>query len=180
MSRGFTLVETGLALVVLAIVVAFAAPRAVAIADRQHVARAAERIALAHRRARHLAQVSGTPVQLLLRTDTLAVRWHHDTLARRWHAPGPAADGAELVSGADSMHYAPNGLAAGAANARHVVRRGRATAEVLVSRLGRVRIVRRAGRRCRTCGACAAGSSGRCAAGSRPGACCRRCAAGRA
>jgi prepilin-type N-terminal cleavage/methylation domain-containing protein len=177
MRRGITLVELLLALAILGIVLAFAAPRAIALADRQRVARAADRVAFAQRRARHLALVQSAAVELVLRDDSVLARW--DAGARAWSAPGPAVEGVTLASGPDSLLYAPNGMATGAANARHLLRRGAAEAEVVVSRLGRVRVVRRARRRCRTCGACGGGWSARCPAGSPPAACCRRCGAAR-
>ena len=141
MSRGYALVELLLVLALLALLAALGWPRLAAIADRQGAARAADRVALAHRRARMLALAQGRPVLLVLRSDSLLVRWK-DTTGTIWRAAGPGADGAALEPAADSLAYAPNGFAIGVANGSYRVRRGREAAEVLVSRLGRVRVVR--------------------------------------
>jgi prepilin-type N-terminal cleavage/methylation domain-containing protein len=141
MTRGFSLAEMLLALVVLALLLGLGAPRLRAAGDRLAVGRAADRVALAHRRARTLALVHQGPVRLVLAADTLAARGMEPG-APAWGAAGPAADGAALEPALDSVTYAPNGLAVGAANGRYVVRRGGMAAEVLVSRLGRVRVLR--------------------------------------
>ena len=141
MPRGYALVELLLVLVLLAMLTAFGWPRLASIADAQAAARAADRVALAHRRARMLALAHGRPMLLVLRDDSLVVRWR-DSTGTAWQAAGPGADGAALEPAADSLAYAPNGFAIGVANGSYRVRRGRAAAEVLVSRLGRVRVVR--------------------------------------
>jgi len=141
MSRGYALVELLLVLAVLALLTALGWPRLAAVVDRQAAARAADRVALAHRRARMLALAHGRSVTLVLRADSLVVRWR-DTTGSAWQAAGPAADGATLEPSADSLDYAPNGFAIGVANGSYRVRRGSEAAEVLVSRLGRVRIIR--------------------------------------
>jgi prepilin-type N-terminal cleavage/methylation domain-containing protein len=143
MSRGLTLLETLVALVVLALLLALAVPRLDAVRDRMAAARAADRVALAHRRARALALVHAGAVRVVLTADSLVVRALVPG-GPAWGAAGPARDGAALEPARDSVTYAPNGLAAGAANGRYVVRRGRVAMEVTVSRLGRVRVLRTA------------------------------------
>src|SRR6187402_1014483 len=117
MSRGYALVELLLVLAVLALLSALGWPRLAA---------------LAHRRARMLALTHGRSVTLVLRADSLVVRWR-DTAGSAWQAAGPAADGATLEPSADSLDYAPNGFAIGVANGSYRVRRGSEAAEVLVS-----------------------------------------------
>jgi prepilin-type N-terminal cleavage/methylation domain-containing protein len=143
MPRGHSLPELLVVLAVLAVLAAAGVPRLSAVADRQATARGAERVALAHRRARMLALANARPVTLLLGGDSLVVRWR-DGGGTAWRAAGPAVDGASLAPAADSLAYAPNGFAIGAANGGWRVVRGGEAAEVLVSRLGRVRVVRNA------------------------------------
>jgi hypothetical protein len=120
---------------------AFGWPRLAMVADRQAASRAADRVALAHRRARMLALAHARPVLLVLRSDSLLVHWR-DSTGIAWRAAGPGSDGAALEPAADSLAYAPNGFAIGLANGSYRVRKGGAAAEVLVSRLGRVRVIR--------------------------------------
>jgi len=143
MPRGHSLPELLVVLGVLAILAGLGLPVFHALADGQAAARGADRVALAHRRARMLALAHGRPVSLVLRADALVARWPDDT-ATLWRAAGPAVDGDALEPVADSLVYAPNGFAIGAANGSWRVRRGGALAEVLVSRLGRVRVIRNA------------------------------------
>lgn len=143
MPRGHALVELLLVLALLALLALLGWPRLALQADRLAAARGADRVALAHRRARMLALAHARPVLLVLQRDSLVVRWR-DSGGTAWQAAGPGADGAVLEPGADSLAYAPNGFAIGVANGSYRVRRGTASAEVVVSRLGRVRVLRRA------------------------------------
>jgi prepilin-type N-terminal cleavage/methylation domain-containing protein len=143
MRRGYSLAELHVVLAVLALLAAVGGPRLAAVADRQAAGRGAERVALAHRRARMLALAHGRPVTLVLGGDSLVVRWR-DATGTAWQAAGPGVDGTTLEPALDSLVYAPNGFAVGAANGRWRVVRGGAAAEVLVSRLGRVRVIRNA------------------------------------
>jgi len=143
MTRGYSLPELLVVLAVLAILAGLGLPRLQALADGQAAARGADRVALAHRRARMLALAHGRPVSLVLRADSLVARWS-DQPVTLWRAAGPRVDGDALEPTVDSLVYAPNGFAIGAANGSWRVRRGAAVAEVLVSRLGRVRVIRNA------------------------------------
>ena len=143
MRRGHSLAELLLVLAVLAAITAFGVTRLAALADRRAAVLGAERVAIAHRRARMLALANGRPVTLVLAGDSLVAHWL-DVADAVWREPGPAADGATLEPARDSMVYAPNGFAIGVANGSWLVRRGGEAAEVLVSRFGRVRMVRNA------------------------------------
>lgn len=139
MSRGVTLLELLLVLALAMALTAMAIPRALTTLDGVLARQAAERVALGHQRARQVAIAMQQVAQLIITRDSLTVRVQ-DTL--RWALPGPAALGATLTGGDAVTQYAPNGLAMGAANARYDIARGRARLAVMVSRLGRVRIVR--------------------------------------
>lgn len=133
--------ELAVVLTLLGILLGLAVPRLSGALDGIHAGQAAARIALAHGRARAAALGEQRVARVVLTTDSLVVLVG-DSL--RWRLPGPAMDGAALMSEPGETSYAPNGLAMGAANARYVVTRGLARVEIFVSRLGRVRIVRSA------------------------------------
>jgi prepilin-type N-terminal cleavage/methylation domain-containing protein len=132
--RGHTLIELAMVLALLGILLGLAAPRLLGALDGVHAGQAAARIALAHGRARAAA------LNEQRRRGERCAALVGDSL--RWQLPGPAMDGAGLLSEPEETSYAPNGLAMGAANARYIVTRGMARVEIFVSRLGRVRIVR--------------------------------------
>ncbi len=139
--HGHTLIELAAVLALLGILLGLAGPRSSGALDGIHAGQAAARIALAHGRARAAALNEQRVARVVLTTDSLLVLVG-DSL--RWRLPGPAMDGASLMSEPEETSYAPNGLAMGAANARYIVTRGTARVEIFVSRLGRVRIVRNA------------------------------------
>ena len=139
--QGYTLIELAIVLALLGILLGLAGPRFSGALDGIHAGQAAARIALAHGRARAAALNEQRVARVVLTSDSLLVLVG-DSL--RWRLPGPAMDGASLMSEPEETSYAPNGLAMGAANARYIVTRGTARVEIFVSRLGRVRIVRNA------------------------------------
>ncbi len=141
MRRGFTLLELLLVITLIGLLSGLAFPRLAGALDGIRAGQAASRIALAHERARALALGEQHTAVLRVTPDSLTVLVNDSV---RWGLPGPASDGATLSLGAAQTPYAPNGFALGAANTTYVVQRGVARIEVLVSRLGRVRIVRSA------------------------------------
>jgi prepilin-type N-terminal cleavage/methylation domain-containing protein len=141
MRRGFTLLELLIVIALTGVLSGLAFPRLAGALDGIHAGQAASRIALAHERARALALGEQRTALLRVTADSLTVLVNDSV---RWGLAGPASDGATLSLGAAQTPYAPNGLALGAANTTFVVQRGLARVEVLVSRLGRVRIVRSA------------------------------------
>ena len=137
--RGSTLLELLVVLALLGMLISLTVPRLTGSLDGIHAGQAARRIALAHARARAIALTEQRIARVVLTADSVLVLVG-DTL--RWQAPGPSMDQAMLSGDGEETRYAPNGMAMGAANARHLLTRGAAQAQVLVSRLGRVRIVR--------------------------------------
>jgi len=142
MSRGATLLELLLVLAVAAVLSAVAIPRGATALDGILTRQAAERIVLGHQRARQVALAMQAVAQLTVTAESVTVRVR-DTL--HWSLPGPGTVGAALSGGDPVTLYAPNGLAMGSANVRYDLARGRARLAVLVSRLGRARIVRPGG-----------------------------------
>ena len=144
MRRGVSILEIVMTLALLGALVTLAVPGATYLADRLAVEQEVARLLTAHRSAwmaassrRHLALLRITPDTLAIRTvrsagaaDTLLV----------WLAPGPKSAGVSLTSPAHTTVFGPDGVAMGLSNARHVLERGGARREVVVSRLGRVRV----------------------------------------
>ena len=58
-----------------------------------------------------------------------------------WLAPGPGQAGVSIQGAPHTTVFAPYGAAMGFANTRHVLGRGNASRQVVVSRLGRVRVL---------------------------------------
>lgn len=139
MPRGHTLPEMLIVLTIAALLLAVALPRSGRIIDGIVARQAADRVAVAHARARSIALAAQRVARLVVTPESLTV-WSGDSL--RWSATGPASIGVTVESGGGETAYAPNGQAMGAANTRYVLRRGSVGMEVLVSRLGRVRSLR--------------------------------------
>lgn len=141
MSRGTTLLEVLLVLVLAAVVTALAAPAAAALRDQLEVQEAASLVAGAHARARLLASVERRVMVLTLTADSLvlrAVESPADT-TERWRAAGPALTRVDVTGFPRSVAFSPTGVAFGFANGTYGFSRGRARKQVIVSRYGRVR-----------------------------------------
>jgi type II secretory pathway pseudopilin PulG len=137
--------EVLLVLVIVGLLAGVMVPGAGARADRLVVEQQAARLLTAYRAAWLTARVRQRLAILRVTADTLAIRTVSaagaaDTLLT-WLEPGPAAAGVALQSPPHTAVFAPDGIAMGLTNARHVLARGRAVRQVVVSRLGRVRIL---------------------------------------
>jgi prepilin-type N-terminal cleavage/methylation domain-containing protein len=141
--RGHSLVELLLALAVVGILAGLAIPRVRHVADSLAVEQAAQRIVAMHQRARISAVLESRRTLYRIGPDSLsiAVLADGDTLLRA-AAAGPAADGVALSGPARAITWAPTGIAIGASNGTWRLTRGAARREVVIARLGRVRVVR--------------------------------------
>jgi prepilin-type N-terminal cleavage/methylation domain-containing protein len=141
MKYGFTLVETALTLAVAGLLLGIALPRLSALKEGVTVERAAQGIAAAHRRARTTAIVHGRPAILSVAAQTLRI-----TLVGagepHWSSPGPSQDGVTLAGPPRDLTFSPLGITTGLSNASFHLTLGSASRTVVVSRLGRVRILR--------------------------------------
>lgn len=145
MARGATLLELLVVLAIIGLLAGLVIPSSAALADRLAVEHQAARLLVAYRSAWVTARMQQRLALLRISEDTLAIRTVRgaddpDTLLA-WSAPGPSVAGVALTSPAHTTIFAPDGLAQGLSNASDVLVKGNATRRVVVSRLGRLRIV---------------------------------------
>jgi len=142
MRRGVTLIELIVGLVVLGLLSTATLPLAAGLRDRYTVQAAAAAIAGAHHRARIRGILEGRITELEIRADSLILRVLTPVPSPPvWAAPGPAAVGVTMASAARTLAFTPTGVTMGFANASFVLTRGSARRQVIVSRLGRVRVI---------------------------------------
>lgn len=142
MRHGVTLIEMVFGLVVLGLLSSAAVPVVTGVRDRYTVQAVAAAIAAAHNRARIRAVLEGQVTELEVRADSLLLRVGTGATATPvWSTPGPIASGVSMPSAARTLSFAPSGVTIGFANATFVVTRGTARRQVVVSRLGRVRVI---------------------------------------
>ena len=142
MRRGFSLIELVFGLVILGLISSAAVPALGALRDRYTVNSVAGAIAGAHNRARIRAILESQVTELEVRADSLILRvGTGGSGAAVWTGPGPLASGVSMTSPSRTLMFAPSGVTMGFANATFVVTRGGARRQVVVSRLGRVRVI---------------------------------------
>lgn len=144
MRRGVTLLELVAVLTIMGVVAGLAIPAVSQVADRLAVEHQAARLLAVYRQAWLTARTQHRLVLLRITSDSLAIRTvtsagSPDT-ALVWVTPGPSSAGVALSSAAHTAVFGPDGIGMGLSNARHVLQRGGIRREVVVSRLGRVRI----------------------------------------
>jgi Tfp pilus assembly protein FimT len=143
MRTGATLTELLVVLAVIACLAALAVPSAAGLLAGVYTERAARELMAAHRIARFTAIMRRRPTLLVVGVDSLLVRVldGRDTAAV-WRGAGPASLGVSLEGPAYPLAFAPTGLPRGVANATYTLERGSIRRQVIVSRLGRLRIAR--------------------------------------
>jgi prepilin-type N-terminal cleavage/methylation domain-containing protein len=140
MRRGATLIELVLVLAIIGTLTAIAEPRVRGFNDSLAVDRAALEIVSAHRRARINAILQSRVIELTISASQLSIR-PRGAPADTWRTPGPAAEGVALAGPGHVIAFSPVGISIGLSNASFPLSRGVASRTVVVSRLGRVRIV---------------------------------------
>jgi prepilin-type N-terminal cleavage/methylation domain-containing protein len=141
MSRGISLIETVLVLAVLGILSGIALPHLAGILDSIEVEAAASQIVAAHQRARIMAMTRSQVLVLRLEESRLVIQRRGEPTPL-WSEDGPSARGVVLSGPTRELIFSPDGLTLGVSNATLPLARGAAHRAVIVSRLGRVRIVR--------------------------------------
>jgi prepilin-type N-terminal cleavage/methylation domain-containing protein len=143
MTRGMTLPEVIVALVIVALVLGIAAPRLSAPLDVVAVEQAAGDIAAAHARARMTAVVESRITQLRIGADSVTLEVITPAgPERRWARPGPAALFVTMTGPARTLSFSPTGITIGFSNASWTLTKGSAMRRIVISRLGRVRVER--------------------------------------
>ncbi len=136
-----TLVDLALALALTGALLAGGATSLSRFTDRSRVDAVAGSVQNAYRRAQSVARAWGRPAELLVSRDSIVIRALSSSIPTVvWREKGPATFGVGLVPAVHVASFAPSGLAMGAANVSHVLTRGTARRQVVVSRLGRVRV----------------------------------------
>lgn len=142
MTRGATLLELLLALGILAILLALGAPAAMAARDTALVALHASRLAAAHTDTRSAARLAGARSELVVSPAGYRQRtWAGGAFAATWSRPGPAIDAVSLTGPGTPMTFDSRGFMLGAGNRTYTLSRGSASARIVISRLGRLRIL---------------------------------------
>jgi type II secretion system protein H len=141
MRKAFTLPELMLVLALVGILTGLALPHLSGAMDRIEVEGAANRLIAAHQRARIMAITRGQVVLLAIDSTRLTIssQGGTDTL---WSDTGPASAGVELAGPARQFTFSPQGMTLGLSNATLQLSRGFTTRTLVISRLGRIRIIR--------------------------------------
>jgi prepilin-type N-terminal cleavage/methylation domain-containing protein len=141
MKSGFTLPEVALVLIIAALLLGIALPRFTALKQEVAVEQTAQFLVSAHRRARTLAITRGHPAILSVAERSLRI-----TLAGvpqpQWVAPGPLDRGVSITGTPRDLAFSPLGITTGLSNATFRLSLGSATRTIVISRLGRVRVLR--------------------------------------
>ena len=141
MRSGYSLPEVALALVVAGLLLGIALPGFTAVKQEVAVEQAAMALVAAHRRARALAVARGHPAVLTVAERSLRITLGGAPLPH-WTAPGPLEEGVAVTGVPRDLTFSPLGITTGLSNATFRLTLGAASRAVVVSRLGRVRIVR--------------------------------------
>jgi len=141
MRRGATLSEVILAITILGLLLGISLPRMAAFRDSLAVDEAAHRLQGASRKARVAAILTSQIIELTVAADSLVIRPAAGTVPL-WRSPGPSGEKIALSGGPKRILFSPVGIAMGVSNASFRLTRGTAARTVVVSRLGRVRILR--------------------------------------
>jgi prepilin-type N-terminal cleavage/methylation domain-containing protein len=141
MKQGFSLPELMLVLAVIGILLAIGVTNLVRVTDQLSVDAAATHLTTAHQRARMMAVARSQVLTLLVDSSTISIAGRAGG-APLWSSAGPAASGVSLAGPAQRFTFSPEGLTLGLSNATLRLQRGSSTRTLIISRLGRVRILR--------------------------------------
>ncbi|MDX2263225.1 MAG: GspH/FimT family pseudopilin [Gemmatimonadales bacterium] len=139
MSRGVTLPELLLALVVVGLLSLIALPKLAAVTSANALRHEATQLVAALDAARTAAIRVGGPSTLTLSDSSYTVvgGLPGDSL-RAWRIPGPATRGVQLMGAGGPIRFGASGLAIGVANRTLTLTRGGSSRRVVLSRLGRI------------------------------------------
>src|SRR3954452_2061930 len=141
MKRAFTLLELMLVLAVLGILLAVGLPAVSRLLDVIEVDAAAAHIAAAHQRARLLAITQSQVTRLVIDGSRIGVYPRTGTTPR-WSEAGPNEARVTLAGPPRQFTFSPEGFTLGLSNASLQLPRGASRRTVVISRLGRVLVLR--------------------------------------
>jgi len=140
MSKGFTILELIVVVVIAAVLMAFWLPRAARLMDWIETERAVRDLTTAFAVGRNGAVLQSTRARITIAPDTLRI----DRLGLRgwqawWRTPGPSSHGVTLATSNAVVIFGPTGMGWGVSNTTVVLRRGSQAETVTLSRVGRVK-----------------------------------------
>ena len=135
-----TLVETMTAVGVIGIMASALIRPWSAEADRSRVATAQGQALNAYRLGQSWATALGRTVVVTIATDSVVVTTGPADSAVLFRSPGPSAAGVLLSPARHVATFEPSGMASGAANVTQVFSRGTIQRQLILSRLGRIRV----------------------------------------
>jgi prepilin-type N-terminal cleavage/methylation domain-containing protein len=138
-SRGVTLIELLLALVLVAITAGIATPRLINVIDLATVHAETASLVSALDAARGAALRLGTVTRLTLADSgyQVAASVSGEPITP-WRSAGPSRRGVRLTGAGQPILFAPSGIAMGAANRTLWLSKGAVSRRVVLSRLGRL------------------------------------------
>jgi type IV fimbrial biogenesis protein FimT len=140
MRRAFTLIEIVLVLALMGVLLGIALPSFSQLLDSIEVESAAAHIVAAHQRARILAISKGQVLQLTIQPDLLAILPHNGGVPL-WSEDGPQGSGVTVQGTPRQFTFSPEGFTLGLSNGSISLFRGSSRRTIVMSRIGRVRVV---------------------------------------
>ena len=137
--RAVTLPELLLVVVLISILTGIGVPRLTATANRAALRQARHQVVRGLDASRGAAVRLGQPVDLSVVEGGLVITQAADP-APIWQAPGPGLAGVALTGLVTPIRFGPSGITTGASNRTLRLRKGGDSLDVVVSRLGRVRL----------------------------------------
>lgn len=142
MPHGTTLLELLAVIAVLVILAGVALPAGIRLRDQALVTLHARELATAVTATREAARRAGARAELVAVASGYRLRvLHPQGIIPGWQRPGPARDAVSLAGPATPFVFDSRGFALGVANRTYVLTRGQARRQVVISRLGRLRIL---------------------------------------